>query len=297
MGATPATSTMGKLKDGFVISIFSPETGENRFDCGSCCADEDHDSWATVLCFKKVGDEGDDGHVHMDDEFGIFSVEDGRRLDIGGCSCDMGHDSWATQLEVRSIEGGRHIRYNQPVALYCTDDSDKRVDIGSAVTDAGHESWATKLGMEKIGRKKSKRNHFKTIQISCPELDGDKILDMGPCNADGGHDSWATLLVLKKQDDEDCDSEVDGDDNFGIFSSENGTRLDIGVGSAHADYGHESWATVFNIEQQNDDGALCYNQVVKLVSAENGNCLDIGASNTDGGHWSWATNFNCMKVD
>jgi len=151
---------------------------------------------------------------------------------------------------------------------------------------------------------KPKGRHFKKVKISCPEIDGDEILDMGTCNADGGHESWATKLVLKKKGDEDYDGEVDAHDTFGIFSTSDGTqgdenpnqRLDIGVNHASADAGHDSWATIFDIENENG-GHLRYNQVVKFTSTENGKVLDIGGSCCDAGHWSWATNFNLSKAD
>ena len=73
---------------------------------GKCFADAGHESGATKLLFKKLGDEASDGLIHHADEVGIFSAENNLRLDAGGATCDPGHDSWATCFRVRALDGG-----------------------------------------------------------------------------------------------------------------------------------------------------------------------------------------------
>jgi len=94
--------------------------------------------------------------VNLDDEVGIFSVESEYRLDMGGaCNDNPDHESWATILEVRALEGGGKIRYNQPIGLFCTGENEGkyRVDIGPNCCDTGHDSWATVFKLRKYGKK------------------------------------------------------------------------------------------------------------------------------------------------
>jgi len=134
------------VEHGEKVRILLPEQSA-QLDIGSCHAEGEHESWATRLVFKKLGDKGSTGELKYGDAVGIFSAETGQRLDAGNATCEQGHASWATVFEVRSADGD--LKYNSEMGLFSSENG-RRLDISAASADGGHESWATKFVIESV---------------------------------------------------------------------------------------------------------------------------------------------------
>merc|ERR1711918_10293 len=135
-----------KIKARRVYKIMVPEV-EKCVDIGNACNDRGHESWATIVEFRRL-DGPSHGKMHTGHEVGIFSCENGMRLDVGaggGCTADAGHDSWATRLQIIPQHGERRaLSYGEPCGIF-SEEADRRLDFGPCAADGGHDSWATKF--------------------------------------------------------------------------------------------------------------------------------------------------------
>jgi len=124
------SSVQEGLMNGDKIKIFMPGM-KKRLDMTTCVAEGSHESWATILVFKKVGDETYEGQVDLADLIGIYSADNGQRLDAASLACEETHESSGSLLEVRHSHKGA-LKYNAEMALFSSDSNhDKRMDIGS----------------------------------------------------------------------------------------------------------------------------------------------------------------------
>lgn len=131
----------GELRTGQLLAILADQKS-SRLDIGKAKNGNQHESWATRLCFQRL-DGPSTGPVCFEHVVKIVGTN-GKRLDIGPAFAHVNHESWATRLRIvrKDLKEGP-IHYGEEVGIF--GENNERLDIGPACAEANHESWATRF--------------------------------------------------------------------------------------------------------------------------------------------------------